>query len=154
MKKPFFFSLLILFSAQAFSQEIIPLQKCENARLQQQADSIKQVLTSQGFVVLREASVSMESEYEQPVVVPMQAGGLYFFAFIGDPASNLFEVRMYDWEEREVVYKKNKRDLDGNLIAFDYVPKGTEYHMFKPLQVNKKQKKGLCGYVLLLKKVK
>jgi hypothetical protein len=28
----------------------------------------------------------------------------------------------------------------------------SEYHMIKPVQVNNKQKKNLCGYFILLKK--
>ena len=61
---------------------------------------------------------------------------------------------MYDWNERQVVYKKNQwGDVDGNIINYDYIPRFSEYHIIKPVQVNKK-KKLLCGYVLLLKKVK
>jgi len=103
-------------------------------------------------VLLREASVSMESEYEMPVVLPMQAGTHYQFIFIGDPTSKLYEVRMYDWNERQVIYKRNQwGDVDGNIITYSYIPQFTEYHMIKPVQVNK-QKKKLCGYVMLLKK--
>ena len=45
-------------------------------------------------------------------------------------------------------------DVDGNVISYSYIPKFSEYHMMKPVQVNKKKKKNLCGYVMLLKKVK
>jgi hypothetical protein len=59
---------------------------------------------------------------------------------------------MYDYAEKQVVYKKNMwGDVDGNIISFNYIPKETEYHMIKPVQVNKNKKK-MCGYVLLLKK--
>lgn len=94
----------------------------------------------------------MESEYEMPIVVPMNEGGLYQFVFIGDPTSRLYEVRMFDYSERQVFYKKHMwGDVDGNIITYSYVPKFTEYHMIKPVQVNKKRKK-VCGYVMLLKK--
>ncbi|WP_133055319.1 hypothetical protein [Niastella koreensis] len=94
----------------------------------------------------------MESEYELPVVLPMTAGTIYQFFFIGDPTSKLYEVRMYDWNERQVVYKKNQwGDIDGNIISYTYTPQFSEYHMIKPVQVNK-QKKKLCGYVMLMKK--
>jgi hypothetical protein len=132
--------------------DVIKLQSCEGNPYQQTVDSLKKSYSSQGFVVLREASVSMESEYEMPVVLPMQAGTIYQFVFIGDPTSKLYEVRMYDWNERQVVYKKNQwGDVDGNIISYSYIPQFTEYHMIKPVQVNK-QKKKLCGYVMLLKK--
>lgn len=104
--------------------------------------------------MVKEASVTMESEYELPVVVPLTQGSWYQFVFIGDPESKLYEVRMFDWSERQVVYQKKMwGDVDGNVIRYDYIPRSSEYHMIKPVQVNKKKKKNLCGYVMLLKKV-
>lgn len=125
---------------------------CNNASIIHQADSIKQILNKEGFIVLKEASVTMESEYEIPVVVPLTQGSWYQFVFIGDISSRLYEVRMFDWNEKQVVYQKKMwGDVDGNIIRYDYIPKFSEYHMIKPVQVNKK-KKNLCGYVMLLKK--
>lgn len=149
-------TILILFTGKlAFSQQVIRQQSCSNESIIRQADSIKQYLATQGFVVLKEASMTMESEYEMPVIVPLAEGSLYHFVFIGDISSKLYEVRMYDWNEKEVVYKKNQwGDVDGNIISYGYKPRFSEYHMIKPVQVNKKKKKDLCGYVMLLKKVK
>jgi hypothetical protein len=85
----------------------------------------------------------------------MQERGIYQFVFIGDITSKLYEVRMYDMDEKMVVYQKKMwGDVDGNIISFGYVPKFTEYHMIKPVQINKQKKKGLCGYVILFKKTK
>ena len=146
--------LLLVFSTHSvLAQEVIRQQSCEGNPYQSTVDSLKQFFSEQGFTVLREASMTMESEYEMPIVLPMTQGTWYQFVFIGDPTSKLYEVRMYDWNERQVVYKKNQwGDVDGNIISYAYIPKFSEYHMIKPVQVNK-QKKKLCGYVLLLKKV-
>ncbi len=146
--------MLILYGHSLQAQELIRQEPCEVNPFTQQIDSIKALFASQGFVVLREASMNMLSEYEMPIVVPMTEGALYDFVFIGEPSSRLYEVRMYDWDEKQVVYKKNMwGDVDGNIISYTYTPRFTEYHMIKPLQVNSHKKK-LCGYVLLLKKVK
>jgi len=119
-----------------------------------QADSVKQDFGKQGFVVVKEAFVPMESEYEIPVIVPLTQGAWYQFVFIGDISSRLYEVRMFDWSEKQVVYQKKEwGDVDGNVISYSYIPAVSEYHMIKPLQVNKK-KKQLCGYVMLFKKIK
>lgn len=145
--------LFILFSISLMAQEdVIKQQSCDTKPYQQTIDSLKSTYTTQGYTVLREASMTMESEYEMPIIVPMTEGNMYQFIFIGDPTSRVYEVRMYDWSERQVVYKKNMwGDVDGNIISYSYIPKFTEYHMIKPVQVNKNKKK-LCGYVLLLKK--
>jgi hypothetical protein len=128
---------------------------CENSFIKRQSDSLKQVFLNGGFVILREATVAMESEYELPIIVPMNQGTWYQVVFIGDVNSNTYEVRMYDYDEKQVVYRKNRwGDVDGNIITYSYVPKMSEYHMIKPVQVNSKQKKNLCGYILLLKKIR
>jgi hypothetical protein len=132
--------------------DVIRQQSCEGNPYQHTVDSLKKMYAEQGFTLVREASMTMESEYEMPIILPMTEGTWYQFVFIGDPTSRLYEVRMYDYNEKQVVYKRKMwGDVDGNIISYDYTPKFSEYHMIKPVQVNKKKKK-LCGYVMLLKK--
>lgn len=146
-------SFAFLFSTDILAQnDVIRQQSCEGNPYQQTVDSLKKVYATQGFTLLREASMTMESEYEMPIIMPMTEGTWYQFVFIGDPSSRLYEVRMYDYNEKQVIYKKNMwGDVDGNIISYEYVPRFSEYHMIKPVQVNKGKKK-LCGYVMLLKK--
>ena len=140
-----------LLFARAGAQEVIRLQECQSTILQGQADSLKTLYAKDGFVLLKEASITMESEYEMPVVVQLNERTMYQIIFVGDITSKLYELRMYDWDEKMITYQKKMwGDVDGNVISFNYVPKFTEFHMIKPVQVNKQKKKGLCGYVLLL----
>jgi hypothetical protein len=145
----------LLLATLCFSQQVIRVQPCNDTLINRQADSLKTLYSSQGFNVLREASITMESEYEMPVVVQLQQGALYQVVFIGDITSKLYEVRMYDWDEKQVAYQKKMwGDVDGNIISYPYQAKFTEFHMIKPVQVNKQKKKGLCGYIMLLQKVR
>jgi hypothetical protein len=151
--------LLIILGTAAFAQkgsDIIRQASCFDVNLKSQADSLKMVLYNQGFVVVKEATMSMESEYEMPVIVPLNEGSWYHIAFIGDQSSKLYEVRMYDYEERQVVYQKKYGEgyESGNIINYSYIPKFSEYHMIKPVQVNKKKKTNICGYFIIFKKVK
>ena len=153
MKKPYLFLVFMLVATLSFSQRNIPLQTCTNDMINRQVDSLKELYGKDGYVLLKEASITMESEYEMPVVVPLNQGSWYQFVFIGDITSRLYEVRMYDWQERQVVFRQNKwGEIDGNIISYTYVPKFSEFHMMKPVQVNKQKKKNLCGYVMLFKK--
>jgi len=156
MIKPSLFFAIMLFSCVTVSaQDVIKIQSCSNSLIQHQVDSLKSFYNKDGFVLLKEASVAMESEYELPVVVPLTQGSWYQFVFVGDFTSKLYEVRMYDWEEKMVVYQKKQwGDMDGNIISYSYIPKFSEYHMMKPVQVNKQKKNNLCGYVMLFKKTK
>lgn len=142
------------FSVHTKAQDVIRQSPCSDTYILHEADSVKQELINQGFIVVKEASMTMESEYEMPVIVPLNQGSWYQCVFIGDVTSKLYEVRMFDWDEKQVAYQKKQwGDVDGNVISYSYIPEFSEYHMIKPVQVNKK-KKNMCGYVMLLKKVK
>jgi hypothetical protein len=148
-------SVLILLVSFSNAQQVIRVQPCHDTLIEKQVDSLKVLYSKQGYNVIREASITMESEYEMPVVVQLQERALYQVVFIGDITSKLYEVRMYDWDEKMVVYKKKMwGDVDGNIISYGYQPQFTEFHMIKPVQVNKQKKKGLCGYIMLLRKVR
>lgn len=144
---------ILLFSSQAFSQEVLRQQSCSNESISKQADSLREHYTKDGYILVREASMTMESEYEMPVIVPLTQGSWYQFIFIGDYSSRLYEVRMYDWKERMVIFRQKKwGEVDGNVISYTFVPQFSEFHMIKPVQVNKQKKKNLCGYVMMFKK--
>ena len=146
-------ALLLCISATTFSQQTIRQTACTNESIKHQADSIKRDFEKQGFIIAKEASMPMESDYEIPVVVPLRQGTWYRVIFIGDITSKIYEVRMFDWNEKQVVFQRKMwGDVDGNIINYDYIPQFTEYHMIKPVQVNKK-KKELCGYFMIFKKI-
>lgn len=155
----FIFSFFLLFNFSVKAQrgsEVIRQASCYSESLKLQADSLKLVLQSQGFIVVREASMAMESEYEMPVVVPLNEGSWYHFAFIGDATSKLYELRMFDFNEKQLVYEKHYGEGKdaSNIINYSYIPKFSEYHMIKPVQVNKKKKTNICGYFMIFKKIK
>ena len=143
-----------LFGKTASAQsDVIRQQPCTQESIIHQADSIKSQLAREGFVVVREASMQMESEYEMPVMMPLSEGTWYQFVFIGEYSSRLYEVRMFDSNEKQVIFQQKKwGDVDGNIISFSYIPKFSEFHMMRPVQINKKKKKNLCGYVMMFKK--
>jgi len=136
------------------SQEVIRQTACKDESIMKQVDSVKKEFLKEGYIVVKEASMAMESQYEMPVIVPLTKGSWYQFVFIGEYTSKLYEVTMYDWSEKEVIHQKKLwGDVDGNVISYRYIPPTSEYHMIKTVQVNKK-KKNICGYIMLLKKVK
>jgi hypothetical protein len=155
MNKPYLliFALTTLLCTSVSSQDVIRQQSCSNQSIGHQADSLRKKYTDDGYILVREASMNMESEYEMPVIVPLNEGSWYQFVFIGDYSSKLYEVRMYDWQERMVIFRQKKwAEIDGNIIEYSYIPKFSEFHMMKPVQVNKQKKKNLCGYVMLFKR--
>ncbi len=125
----------------------------DDDEMTRQDDSLKSLFVQQGFVIVRETTLEMKSQYEKPIILPLTEGTWYRVIFIADKSSKLYEVRMYDWNEKRVVYQKQKaKDLEGNIINYDYIPRFSEYHMIKPVQVNNK-KKDLNGRMILFKKL-
>lgn len=148
-------TLLIFLNINVSGQEVIRQVSCFDSTLKREADSLKAGFYEKGFVVVREATMMMESEYEMPVIVPLNEGSFYQFVFIGDLSSKLYEVRMYDYREKQVFYQKHYgNDVQGNIISYPYIPKFSEYHIIKPVQVNKLKKKNVCGYIIMFKKVR
>jgi hypothetical protein len=146
------FALAMLFAFISNAQPMVQKTAFDNAAIQSQADSIKELYGKMGFVVAKESGMAMESEYETPVILPLKQGTWYRIVFIGEMTSRLYEVRMFDWNEKQVFYaKKMWGDVDGNVISYDYIPQFTEYHLVKPVQINKK-KKQCGGYFLIFKK--
>src|SRR5688500_13168574 len=90
----------------ALSQEVIRVKPCNDTFILRQADSLKEMYGKMGFDVLKEASITMESEYEMPVIVPLQERSLYQIIFIGDMTSKLYEMRIYDYDEKMITYQK------------------------------------------------
>ena len=155
LKKPILILVLLTVQFSVYSQDVIRQVSCFDSTLKKEADSLKASFYQRGFIVVREATMMMESEYEMPVIVPLTQGSWYQFVFIGDLSSKLYELRMYDYNEKQVVYVKHYgQDKLANIISYSYIPKFTEYHMIKPVQVNKLKKKNVCGYIMMLKKVK
>jgi hypothetical protein len=153
MKPYLFLASLVLASTLSFSQNVIRQESCTNDLIAKQVDSLKAAFSKDGYMLLKEASMKMESEFEMPVVVPLTEGSWYQFVFIGDYSSRLYEVRMFDWNERQVIFRQKRwGEIDGNIISYSYIPKFSEFHLMKPVQVNKQKKKNLCGYVMLFKK--
>jgi len=150
--------LILILLALRFTvcgQEVIRQVSCFDSTLKREADSLKSSLYTQGFLVVREATMTMESEYEMPVIVPLTEGSWYYFVFIGDPTSRLYELRMFDFNEKQIIYKKQYGEgLESNIISYSYIPKFSEYHIIKPVQVNKLKKKNICGYIIMFKKAK
>ena len=116
-------TLLILTSLLFSSLLTAQGESCTNDIISRQADSLKNIYANDGFILLKEASIKMESEFEMPVIVPLTQGSWYQFVFIGDYSSRLYEVRMFDWNERQVIYQQKKwGDVDGNIISYSYIP--------------------------------
>ena len=75
---------LTICSQSLFAQEVIRLQPCHDSLIFRQVDSLKELYGKDGFEVMREASIMMESDYEMPVIIQFQERIMYQIVFIGE----------------------------------------------------------------------
>ena len=144
--------LLMHGAAECVAQPVIKQRPCESPEIQRQADSIKREFAKNGFIVAKENSVTMESAFEMPVIVPLTQGTWYQVIFIGEKSSKLYELRIFGSDDRKIAAELNRSgDFNGHIISYPFIPQASEYYMIKLLQINK-QLKEMCGYVMLLKK--
>jgi hypothetical protein len=147
-------TILCIANSNLIAQPLVvpAVYSMEEISIRDQADSLKKLFALQGFEMVKESPIAMRSQFEQPIIMSLKEGTWYRFIFIGEKTSKLYEVRMYDWSEKQVIYEKQRvKDLEANVINYDYIPRFTEFHMIKPVQINK-YKKDLRGCVLLFKK--
>ncbi len=142
----------LMISALTFGSLVVKAQDaCSSKQILRQVDSLKKVFERSGFKIMQESSVTMESERDLPVIVPMKMGTPYQVVFIGDAQSQSFEVKMYDFKEKQVFHTRNNNGQT-NIITYAYTPQMSEYHLINTSQTNNDRKKNLCGYILLLRK--
>lgn len=117
-------------------------------------DSIKKTYNDEGFLLVKEASVVMTNNYESTIFLPLREGTWYKFVFVGDNSSKSLQQKLYDFSEKKIIAlnQKPKVDLEENIMQFDYIPKFTEFHSLRSLQINKR-KKNIGAYFLLFKKM-
>ena len=84
MKKPYLVLLTLTMSILSANSQsnVIKLQSCNDQLIAHQVDSLKKLYTDDGFLLLKEASITMESEFEMPVIIPLTQGSRYQFIFI------------------------------------------------------------------------
>lgn len=119
-----------------------------------QIDSLKNLFTNDGFLLVKESAVQMFNNYESTIFLPLKQNQWYKFIFVGDLTSKSFQQRLYDFDEKKVITINQKiKDVEANIVQFDYIPKFAEFHALRSLQINK-NKKLLNGYFLLFRKIK
>jgi hypothetical protein len=152
-KPPLAMLIFAMLSMHSIAQPMVDSGIIADVVMTRQTDSLKNLFNQDGFVMIKEATITMKSQYEKPIILPLTEGTWYRIIFVGDKSSKLYEVTMYDWQEKRVIYQKQRsKDKDGNIINYDYIPRFSEYHMIKPLQINHK-KKDVNGHMILFKKI-
>ena len=107
------FSILIAFITSSNAQGSYPKIGCKDANLLVQITELKSNLTKQGFEVINDAMLSMDSREDFPVIVRMQAGTYYQIIFIANDASKRMNIDLYG-TNKEILIQKEQQPLSQN----------------------------------------
>jgi len=136
--------------APANAQDNTPRIGCKNATILQKAVSIKENWKAQGFEVLNDAMLSMESKEDFPVVVQMMQGEFYQIVFVGDNRATKVHLEAYDRSKKSIFSKTQKPMQDeSEVISWSFTPASTDNYTFLLSQVKKHEE--MCGSFTILK---
>ena len=152
MKKLAFLPLLFL--AVLFTQKLHaqhqPNLGCKDTTILKQAYDIRNHYTEQGFVVMRDAMLGMESRVPYPVLMQLNKGDLYILVFIGSPLSKRIDLDLYDGNNQTIARMNVQRNRDQpNYIIHNFSPTYSGEYLVVTLQ--KLKEKSMCGSFFVLK---
>ncbi|MDI9320666.1 MAG: hypothetical protein QM530_09365 [Phycisphaerales bacterium] len=142
MKKIQLFALLmcICCSYTAHAQNNAPNIGCKDATLIVQSSDLKKSLIQQGFEVMNDAMLSMDSRDAFPVIVRMQSGVFYQIVFIGNPRSKKMSLELLGIEKESLMQKKlEPYDQGSNTISFSFTPATSGDYTFMLNQAMRQQ---------------
>lgn len=117
---------------------------CIDPAIRAQAQDIKQHFQKQGFVVYRDAMISMSSMEPYPVVVQLQKGQFYQIIFVGNAMDSKIRIDIYNGADQKIDEKLVMRNRDQpNYISYSFIPESTDAYMFMLLQ--RLKNKEMCG---------
>lgn len=116
-------------------------------------DSLKKSYAEQGFKIIKEAPLSMLSDIEIAVLLPLNKDKWYRFVFIGDRYAQGNELRLYDHSNRQVAFLKSHWDDSTiHMTQCNFRARESDYHLLKPTQISQWKKK-LKAYLVLMEKI-
>jgi hypothetical protein len=152
--------LFLVFSIGAIgaskAQSPSPRIGCKDATILMQATELKQNLLQQGFVVLNDAMLSMDSREDFPVIARLQAGLYYQIVLIGNTRSKRMNLALYA-PDKELVLRKEQQPGSSNVISFSFSPSSSGDYTFLLSQTMKQElltfnsKESVCGSFSILK---
>ena len=148
--------LLLCICTSSIAQQRAPRIGCKDATLLVQSQDLRESLTQQGFEVLNDAMLSMDSKEDFPIVVRMQAGLFYQIVFIGNTRSKRMNLHLFDGKKKEVLSKEQQpMNQTSNVISFSYTPDISGDYTFMLSQTMKqeafKSKESVCGSFTILR---
>lgn len=140
----------LLLSLTAQAQKQAPRIGCKDATLLVQSTEQKENLGKQGFEVLNDAMLSMDSREEFPIVVRMQAGIYYQVVFLGNTRSKNMDLDLYDTDQKVILHKdQHPLNQTSNVISFSFTPANSGDYTFMLSQAMKqemfKARQSVCG---------
>lgn len=138
------------------AQQQAPRIGCKDATLLVQSSELRESLVKQGFEVLNDAMLSMDSKENFPVVARMQAGLYYQIIFMGNTRSKHMKLDLYDGEKQAVLHKEQQPlNQTSNVISFSFTPATSGDYTFLLNQSMKqemfKAKGSVCGSFTIMR---
>lgn len=161
MFKKFLLSIIstILISIHGYTQSHHgPNIGCKDATLAVQAQELKQSFIAQGFELINDATLSMESHDVFPIILKLDAGKFYQLIFIGNMRARKMDLELFG-EQKEFVLAKSCQPYQRsiNTISISFTPAKTGAYTIllsqklKQELFKKQSNQTVCGSISVLK---
>jgi hypothetical protein len=149
---------ILLASGSIVAQNHSPKIGCKDANLLVQATEVKESLLKQGFEVINDGMLSMDSKQDFPVIVRMQQAVFYQIVMIGNTKSKRMNLDLYG-PNQEPILQKEQQPLyqTSNIISFSFSPSISGDYTFilsqtmKQELLKKRINEPICGSFCILK---
>lgn len=125
---------------------------CRDAVVRQQAEEIKQHYLSQGFELLRDAMITMNSQEPFPVTIQLNRGSLYQIVFVANKDAQRLKMEVYNSADELLGERTGLKDQP-NYLIYTFSPERTDMYFLSIMQ-RLKSKEGLCGSLFILRLAK
>ena len=114
--KSFFLALSSFCIIAAGAHAQAPQLGCINPNTRLLAEEVKQHFMAQGYAVMRDAMVGMESHQPFAIVTQVEANQNYRIVFVADEKASFMDVEVIDPSKKQIVYEKYKPKRDASRV--------------------------------------
>jgi hypothetical protein len=113
-----------------------------DSTMQKSVDSLHKIWTDLSFEKKQFNTYEMTNDYQQPLVMQLEANQIYLISFIGKPGGTSYEAILYDWEENTMASVKTKKRYDdfSHIAIISFKPTQSGYYILQTYQKHSKGK--------------
>lgn len=123
---------------------------CNDKAIRLQAEQIKAGLKAQGFKVVRDAMITMDSRQPAPIGIQFVKGKLYQLIYIGDRRASRIDFELLDENDKRIEHMQLKKPSENNFLIYAFTPAVSD--IFLVILSQRWKTNSMCGSFTIMEK--